>query len=162
MKTNFLTNSIAILFAQRASRIFAKMWTRDSLLVPIRFLLLTSHLILSISVLWDASAMAPKCLTGNTADKPTSTKITEVTVWSAISVGLITAELCTFLLGFTMFHTTATLTSIILHAVGVFLILCIMLTPMYCTSYWITFALFVCLPSALEFLFTLHTTLIAR
>ncbi|KAJ4430974.1 hypothetical protein ANN_19567, partial [Periplaneta americana] len=83
-------------------------------LIPARFLTLTSHLVISIVILWSRHENVKACLPFEYTTEDYSKKDIEMLTGLTIAITLIAFELLTFLMGITMFMPSTAMVCILL------------------------------------------------
>ncbi|XP_075062567.1 transmembrane protein 107 isoform X1 [Mixophyes fleayi] len=121
-----------------------------SSLVPSRFLTLTSHLVIVITIFWSRENNVLACLpVGYTQDQYNAAD-TELIVALSVTLGMFVIELAGFLSGVSMFNNTQSVLSIGAHASASVALLFYLFEGWQCPVYWWIFALCSALPALTE------------
>lgn len=105
-------------------------------LVPARFLLLTSHLVLCLTLLMSREESVLACLPLDYTELEFSRRDTELAAGLGVAVGLIGIELAGFLSGISMFSPVQSLLSIGLHGTATVAMAYLILDLWDCGLYW--------------------------
>ncbi|XP_069678837.1 transmembrane protein 107-like [Periplaneta americana] len=119
-------------------------------LIPARFLTLTSHLVISIVILWSRHENVKACLPFEYTTEDYSKKDIEMLTGLTIAITLIAFELLTFLMGITMFMPSTAMVSIAAHSSASVLLAYFLFDEWDCNLYWWVFAFCSMLPAVID------------
>jgi len=119
-------------------------------LIPARFLLLTSHLVLCITLLMAREESVLACLPLEFTQVEFDRRDAELAAGLGVAVGLIGIEMVGFLSGLSMFSPGQALLSIGLHGTATVAMAYLILDMWDCGLYWWIFAFCSCFPAIVE------------
>ncbi|XP_075062569.1 transmembrane protein 107 isoform X2 [Mixophyes fleayi] len=121
-----------------------------SSLVPSRFLTLTSHLVIVITIFWSRENNVLACLpVGYTQDQYNAAD-TELIVALSVTLGMFVIELAGFLSGVSMFNNTQSVLSLAAHCSASVSLSLFVTQAWECTAYWYIFGFCSALPALTE------------
>ncbi|KAM3926066.1 transmembrane protein 107 isoform 1-T1 [Leptodactylus fuscus] len=121
-----------------------------SSLVPARFLTLTAHLVIVITIFWSRENNVLACLPVNYTQEQFNAADTQVIVALSVTLGMFVIELAGFFSGVSMFNNMQSLLSIGAHASASVALLFYLFEAWMCAVYWWIFALCSALPAFTE------------
>ncbi|XP_044856044.1 transmembrane protein 107 isoform X1 [Mauremys mutica] len=121
-------------------------------LVPARFLTLTAHLVIVITIFWSRDKNVLASLPLQYSPQQYQRQDLELVVALAVTLGLFAVELAGFLAGVSMFNKTQSLLSIGAHTAAAVALLFFLFDQWDSSLYWGIFALCSALPAAFEIL----------
>ncbi|KAL8177138.1 UNVERIFIED_CONTAM: hypothetical protein K2H54_042553 [Gekko kuhli] len=121
-------------------------------LVPSRFLTLTAHLVIVITIFWSRENNVRACLPLQYTQQDYEKKDTEMVVALSVTLGLFVVELAGFLSGVSMFNNLQGLLSTGAHASAAIALLFFLFEQWDGSRYWWIFAFCSALPAAVEVL----------
>ncbi|XP_066578556.1 transmembrane protein 107 isoform X3 [Amia ocellicauda] len=121
-----------------------------SSLVPARFLTLTAHLVIVITIFWSRENNVLACLPLDTTPEEYNSRDTELVVALSVTLGLFAIELAGFLSGVSMFNSSQGLLSTAAHASAAVSLLFFLFEQWNCSLYWWIFAFCSALPAFVE------------
>ncbi|XP_041094340.1 transmembrane protein 107-like isoform X2 [Polyodon spathula] len=121
-----------------------------SSLVPARFLTLTAHLVIVITIFWSRDSNVLACLPLQYTQEQYQARDTELIVALSVTLGLFVIELAGFLSGVSMFNSSQSLLSIAAHVSASVSLLFFLFEQWSCTLYWWIFAFCSALPAVME------------
>uniref|UniRef100_A0A8C7LVR8 Transmembrane protein 107 n=1 Tax=Oncorhynchus mykiss TaxID=8022 RepID=A0A8C7LVR8_ONCMY len=135
-----------------------------SSLVPARFLTLTAHLVIVITIFWSRENNVEACLPLDFTQDQYDKEDTKLVVALSVTMGLFAIELAGFFSGVSMFNCTQGLLSTAAHASASVALLFFLFEQWACEIYWwilafcrLVDALLIMLPSSLSpVVFSLH------
>uniref|UniRef100_A0A8C8FX05 Transmembrane protein 107 n=1 Tax=Oncorhynchus tshawytscha TaxID=74940 RepID=A0A8C8FX05_ONCTS len=118
-----------------------------SSLVPARFLTLTAHLVIVITIFWSRENNVEACLPLDFTQDQYDKEDTKLVVALSVTMGLFAIELAGFFSGVSMFNCTQGLLSTAAHASASVALLFFLFEQWACEIYWwiLAFCRFVCL-----------------
>jgi len=120
-------------------------------ILPARFLSITAHIIINITIFWSKRANVLSCLPLKYTSSEFNTKDTQLTIGLSISLALLAIELLSFLAGVSMFSAGISMLSTICHVSGAITLSLFVLNSMDCDAFWYVFGFCCALPTTLEF-----------
>jgi len=120
-------------------------------LIPARFLTLTAHAVLLITLLWSRQTSVDVCVSSSLSSSTSATSGTD-TVVVALSLGLASAaiEFLGFFSGVTTFFPTVSLLSFVAHSSASIGLSLVVYEDLPCSSLWIILAFCSLLPAFVE------------
>ncbi|XP_044273246.1 transmembrane protein 107 isoform X2 [Varanus komodoensis] len=119
-------------------------------LVPSRFLTLTAHLVIVITIFWSRENNVRASLPLQCTQEEFQKKDTELVVALSVTLGLFAVELVGFFSGVSMFNNAQSLLSIGAHASAAVALLFFFFEQWDNSLYWWIFAFCSALPAAVE------------
>ncbi|XP_056142508.1 transmembrane protein 107 like isoform X2 [Lampris incognitus] len=123
-----------------------------SSLVPARFLTITAHLVIVITIFWSREHNVKACLPLDYTQEQYDSEDTKLVVALAVTLGLFAVELAGFFSGVSMFNCTQGLLSLAVHCSASVSLSFYVFQKWECWTYWVIFALCSVLPALVEFL----------
>ncbi|XP_077171878.1 transmembrane protein 107 isoform X1 [Paroedura picta] len=152
-KSNALTTRPSQLDAQGVlHRLGARRMPLVNGLVPSRFLTLTAHLVIVITIFWSRENNVRASLPLQCTQQEYEKQDTEMVVALSVTLGLFAVELAGFLSGVSMFNNLQSLLSTGAHASAVIALLFFLFEQWDGSQYWWIFAFCSALPAAVEVL----------
>ncbi|XP_063786942.1 transmembrane protein 107 isoform X4 [Pseudophryne corroboree] len=121
-----------------------------SSLVPARFLTLTAHLVIVITIFWSRGNNVLACLPVDYTQEQYSAADTQLIVALSVTLGMFAIELAGFMSGLSMFNSTQSVLSVGAHASGSVALLFYLFEGWQCPVYWWIFAFCSALPAITE------------
>ncbi|XP_065425215.1 transmembrane protein 107 isoform X8 [Chrysemys picta bellii] len=121
-------------------------------LVPARFLTLTAHLVIVITIFWSRDNNVLASLPLQYSQQQYQRQDVELVVALSVTLGLFAVELSGFLSGVSMFNHTQSLLSIGAHTAAAVALLFFLFDQWDSSLYWWIFAFCSALPAAFEIL----------
>ncbi|KAM6453142.1 transmembrane protein 107 isoform 1-T7 [Liasis olivaceus] len=121
-------------------------------LVPSRFLTLTAHLVIVITIFWSRENNVRASLPLQCTQAEYDSRDTEMVVALSVTLGLFAVELAGFLSGVSMFNNAQSLLSTAAHASAGVTLLFFLFEQWDGSLYWWIFAFCSALPAAVEIL----------
>ncbi|XP_067412566.1 transmembrane protein 107 isoform X2 [Emydura macquarii macquarii] len=121
-------------------------------LVPARFLTLTAHLVIVITIFWSRDNNVRASLPLQYTQQEYERRDVELVVALSVTLGCFAVELAGFLSGVSMFNNTQSLLSIGAHAAAAVSLLFFLFEQWDGSLYWWIFAFCSALPAVLEIL----------
>ncbi|CAH2272703.1 transmembrane 107 isoform X1 [Pelobates cultripes] len=121
-----------------------------SSLVPSRFLTLTAHLVIVITIFWSRENNVLACLPVTYTQQEFSSRDTELIVALSVTLGMFAIEFAGFLSGLSMFNNTQSLLSVAVHCAASVSLSLFVSQKWECTSYWYIFGFCSVLPALTE------------
>ncbi|XP_053320513.1 transmembrane protein 107 isoform X2 [Spea bombifrons] len=121
-----------------------------SSLVPSRFLTLTAHLVIVITIFWSRENNVLACLPIDYTPEEYSSRDTELIVALSVTLGMFAVEFAGFLSGISMFNNSQSLISVALHCAASVSLSLFVSQKWECTSYWYIFGFCSALPALTE------------
>ncbi|XP_048885522.1 transmembrane protein 107 isoform X4 [Brienomyrus brachyistius] len=121
-------------------------------LVPARFLTLTAHLVIVITIFWSRDNNVRACLPLDYSQDEYRSQDTQLVVALSVTLGLFAIELAGFFSGASMFNSTQSLLSIAAHASASVALLFFLFEQWSCAIYWWIFGFCSALPALMEIL----------
>ncbi|XP_065273461.1 transmembrane protein 107 [Emys orbicularis] len=121
-------------------------------LVPARFLTLTAHLVIIITIFWSRDNNVLASLPLQYSQQQYQRQDVELVVALSVTLGLFAVELAGFLSGVSMFNHTQSLLSIGAHTAAAVALLFFLFDQWDSSLYWRIFAFCSALPAAFEIL----------
>ncbi|XP_035288238.1 transmembrane protein 107-like isoform X1 [Anguilla anguilla] len=123
-------------------------------LIPARFLTLTAHLVIVITIFWSRESNVLACLPLDFTQEEFNSKDTELVVALSVTLGLFAVELSGFFSGVSMFNSSQSLLSLAAHCSASVCLSFFVFQKWECWTYWFIFAFCSALPALVEvFLF---------
>ncbi|KAA0716476.1 Transmembrane protein 107 [Triplophysa tibetana] len=119
-------------------------------LVPARFLTLSAHLVIIITLFWSRENNVQSCLPLDFTEEQFKTEDTRLVVALSVTLGLFAVELAGFFSGVSMFNSNQGLLSLIAHSSASVSLSLFVLQQWPCWAYWIIFSLCSVVPAVLE------------
>ncbi|XP_071369023.1 transmembrane protein 107 like isoform X2 [Centroberyx affinis] len=123
-----------------------------SSLVPARFLTITAHLVIVITIFWSRENNVKACLPLDFTQEQYDDEDTKLVVALAVTLGLFAVELAGFFSGVSMFNCSQGLLSTAAHASASVSLLFFLFEQWECDIYWWILAICSVLPAFVEFL----------
>ncbi|XP_033958921.1 transmembrane protein 107 like isoform X2 [Pseudochaenichthys georgianus] len=125
-----------------------------SSLVPARFLTLTAHLVIVITIFWSREHNVKACLPLDFTQEQYDDEDMKLVVGLAVTLGLFAVELAGFFSGVSMFNCSQGLLSLAVHCSASVSLSFFVIEKWECWTYWVIFAICSVLPAFVEmFLF---------
>ncbi|KAL3060168.1 transmembrane protein 107-like isoform X2 [Trematomus bernacchii] len=125
-----------------------------SSLVPARFLTLTAHLVIVITIFWSRENNVKACLPLDFTQEQYDDEDMKLVVGLAVTLGLFAVELAGFFSGVSMFNCSQGLLSLAVHCSASVSLSFFVIEKWECWTYWVIFAICSVLPAFVEiFLF---------
>ncbi|XP_015196075.1 transmembrane protein 107 isoform X1 [Lepisosteus oculatus] len=125
-----------------------------SSLVPARFLTLTAHLVIVITIFWSRENNVLACLPLEYTQEEYNSQDTQLVVALSVTLGMFAIELAGFFSGVSMFNSSQGLLSTAAHASAGVALVFFLFEQWDCGLYWWIFAFCSALPAVVEiFLF---------
>ncbi|XP_018598100.1 transmembrane protein 107 isoform X2 [Scleropages formosus] len=121
-------------------------------LVPARFLTLTAHLVIVITIFWSRDNNVRACLPLDFSQEEYNSQDTQLVVALSVTLGLFFIELMGFFSGVSMFNSSQSLLSSAAHASASIALLFFLFEQWSCAIYWWIFAFCSALPAVVEIL----------
>ncbi|KAI7812704.1 transmembrane protein 107 [Triplophysa rosa] len=118
--------------------------------VPARFLTLSAHLVIIITIFWSRENNVQSCLPLDFTEEQFKTEDTRLVVALSVTLGLFAVELAGFFSGVSMFNRNQCLLSLIAHSSASVSLSLFVLQQWPCWAYWIIFSLCSVVPAVLE------------
>ncbi|NP_998376.1 transmembrane protein 107 [Danio rerio] len=119
-------------------------------LVPARFLTLTAHLVIIITIFWSRDNNIQSCLPLEFTEDQYRTEDTRLTVALSVTLALFVLELAGFLSGVSMFNSNQALLSLITHSSACVCLSFFVFHQWPCWTYWIIFSICSVFPAVVE------------
>ncbi|XP_055781046.1 transmembrane protein 107-like isoform X3 [Salvelinus fontinalis] len=132
--------------------IFAGAMSAVSSLVPARFLTLTAHLVIVITIFWSRENNVEACLPLDFTQDQYDKEDTKLVVALSVTMGLFAIELAGFFSGVSMFNCTQGLLSLAVHCSASVSLSFFVFQRWECWTYWLMFAFCSVLPAFVEIL----------
>ncbi|XP_058870517.1 transmembrane protein 107-like isoform X3 [Acipenser ruthenus] len=113
--------------------------TAISSLVPARFLTLTAHLVIVITIFWSRDSNVLACLPLQYTQEQYQARDTELIVALSVTLGLFVVELAGFLSGVSMFNSSQSLLSLAAHCSASVCLSFFVFQQWECWTYWYMF-----------------------
>ncbi|KAI4888374.1 hypothetical protein NFI96_010907 [Prochilodus magdalenae] len=110
-------------------------------LVPARFLTLTAHLVIVITIFWSRDYNVRACLPLDFTENQYRTEDTRLVIALSVTLGLFAIELIGFFSGVSMFNSNQGLLSVAAHCSASVSLSFFVFQQWECWTYWIVFAL---------------------
>nr|XP_029511775.1 transmembrane protein 107 isoform X1 [Oncorhynchus nerka] len=123
-----------------------------SSLVPARFLTLTAHLVIVITIFWSRENNVEACLPLDFTQDQYDKEDTKLVVALSVTMGLFAIELAGFFSGVSMFNCTQGLLSLAVHCSASVSLSFFVFQRWECWTYWVIFAFCSILPAFVEIL----------
>ncbi|XP_076010868.1 transmembrane protein 107-like isoform X1 [Genypterus blacodes] len=123
-----------------------------SSLVPARFLTITAHLVIVITIFWSRENNVKACLPLDFTQEQYNEEDKKLVVALAVTLGLFAIEFAGFFSGASMFNSSQGLLSTGVHACASVALLFFLFEQWQCDIYWWIFALCSVLPTVMEIL----------
>ncbi|KAG8441505.1 hypothetical protein GDO86_007029 [Hymenochirus boettgeri] len=121
-----------------------------SSLVPSRFLTLTAHLVIVITIFWSRESNVLACLPLDYTSQQFTSRDTELIVALSVTLGMFAIEYAGFLSGISMFNNSQSLLSLTAHCSASVSLSLFVSEQWECTSYWYIFGFCSALPAFTE------------
>ncbi|XP_066578555.1 transmembrane protein 107 isoform X2 [Amia ocellicauda] len=121
-----------------------------SSLVPARFLTLTAHLVIVITIFWSRENNVLACLPLDTTPEEYNSRDTELVVALSVTLGLFAIELAGFLSGVSMFNSSQGLLSLAAHCSASVCLSFFVFQRWECWTYWFILGFCSALPAFVE------------
>ncbi|XP_010892717.1 transmembrane protein 107 isoform X1 [Esox lucius] len=121
-------------------------------LVPARFLTLTAHLVIVITIFWSRENNVEACLPLDFTQEQYDNEDTKLVVALSVTLGLFAIELAGFFSGVSMFNCSQGLLSLTAHCSASVSLSFFVFQRWECWTYWVIFALCSVLPAFVEIL----------
>ncbi|XP_041094339.1 transmembrane protein 107-like isoform X1 [Polyodon spathula] len=121
-----------------------------SSLVPARFLTLTAHLVIVITIFWSRDSNVLACLPLQYTQEQYQARDTELIVALSVTLGLFVIELAGFLSGVSMFNSSQSLLSLVAHCSASVCLSFFVFQQWECWTYWYMFGFCSALPAVME------------
>ncbi|XP_061105300.1 transmembrane protein 107-like isoform X2 [Conger conger] len=123
-------------------------------LIPARFLTLTAHLVIVITIFWSRESTVQACLPLEFTQEEFNNKDIELVVGLSVTLGLFAVELAGFFSGVSMFNSSQSLLSLAAHCSASVSLSFFVFQKWECWTYWVVFTFCSALPALVEvFLF---------
>nr|XP_046156727.1 transmembrane protein 107-like isoform X1 [Oncorhynchus gorbuscha] len=123
-----------------------------SSLVPARFLTLTAHLVIVVTIFWSRENNVEACLPLDFTQDQYDKEDTKLVVALSVTMGLFAIELAGFFSGVSMFNCTQGLLSLAVHCSASVSLSFFVFQRWECWTYWVIFAFCSVLPAFVEIL----------
>ncbi|XP_041708163.1 transmembrane protein 107 isoform X2 [Coregonus clupeaformis] len=123
-----------------------------SSLVPARFLTLTAHLVIVITIFWSRENNVEACLPLDFTQEQYDKEDTKLVVALSVTMGLFAIELAGFFSGVSMFNCSQGLLSLAAHCSASVSLSFFVFQRWECWTYWVIFAFCSVLPAFVEML----------
>ncbi|XP_077053717.1 transmembrane protein 107 [Siphateles boraxobius] len=120
-------------------------------LVPARFLTLTAHLVIIITIFWSRENNIQSCLPLDFTEEQFRTEDTRLVVALSVTLALFLIELAGFLSGVSMFNSNQAFLSLVSHSSACVSLSFFVFQQWPCWTYWIIFSLCSVFPVLFEF-----------
>ncbi|XP_006627412.1 transmembrane protein 107 isoform X2 [Lepisosteus oculatus] len=125
-----------------------------SSLVPARFLTLTAHLVIVITIFWSRENNVLACLPLEYTQEEYNSQDTQLVVALSVTLGMFAIELAGFFSGVSMFNSSQGLLSLACHCSASVCLSFFVFQKWECWTYWYIFGFCSALPAVVEiFLF---------
>ncbi|XP_043933216.1 transmembrane protein 107 isoform X2 [Protopterus annectens] len=121
-----------------------------SSLIPSRFLTLTAHLVIVITIFWSRENNVLACLPSSYSVEQYNSRDTEMIVALSVTLGMFVIELCGFFSGVSMFNNAQSLISISAHCSASVCLSFFVLHKWECWTYWYILSFCSALPAVIE------------
>ncbi|XP_048885521.1 transmembrane protein 107 isoform X3 [Brienomyrus brachyistius] len=121
-------------------------------LVPARFLTLTAHLVIVITIFWSRDNNVRACLPLDYSQDEYRSQDTQLVVALSVTLGLFAIELAGFFSGASMFNSTQSLLSLAAHCSASVCLSFFVFQQWECWTYWFVFTFCSALPALMEIL----------
>ncbi|KAG8441504.1 hypothetical protein GDO86_007029 [Hymenochirus boettgeri] len=121
-----------------------------SSLVPSRFLTLTAHLVIVITIFWSRESNVLACLPLDYTSQQFTSRDTELIVALSVTLGMFAIEYAGFLSGISMFNNSQSLLSVGAHVSASVALLFFIFEAWPCFVYWWIMAFCSALPAFTE------------
>ncbi|XP_051514478.1 transmembrane protein 107 [Myxocyprinus asiaticus] len=119
-------------------------------LVPARFLTLTAHLVIIITIFWSRENNVQSCLPLDFTEEQFRTEDTRLVVALSVTLGLFAVEFIGFFSGVSMFNSNQGLLSLVSHSSASVSLSFFVFQQWPCWTYWIIFSLCSVIPAVFE------------
>ncbi|XP_065140197.1 transmembrane protein 107 [Paramisgurnus dabryanus] len=119
-------------------------------LVPARFLTLSAHLVIIITIFWSRDNNVKSCLPLEFTEEQFKTEDTRIVVALSVTLGLLAVELAGFFSGVSMFNSNQSLLSLVAHSSASVSLSLFVFQQWPCWTIWIIFSLCSVVPAVLE------------
>ncbi|KAM4601518.1 transmembrane protein 107-like isoform 2-T2 [Polymixia lowei] len=123
-----------------------------SSLVPARFLTITAHLVIVITIFWSRENNVKASLPLDFTQEQYDDEDTKLVVALAVTLGLFSVELVGFFTGVSMFNCSQGLLSLVVHCTAAVSLSFYVFQKWECWTYWVIFAFCSVLPAFVELL----------
>ncbi|XP_003966263.1 transmembrane protein 107 like isoform X2 [Takifugu rubripes] len=121
-------------------------------LVPARFLTITAHLVIVITIFWSRENNVKACLPLDFTQEQYDSEDKKLVTALAITIGMFVIELAGFFTGVSMFNCTQGLLSLAVHCSASVSLSFFVFEKWECWTYWVVFAFCSVLPACVEIL----------
>ncbi|XP_056900259.1 transmembrane protein 107-like isoform X2 [Takifugu flavidus] len=121
-------------------------------LVPARFLTITAHLVIVITIFWSRENNVKACLPLDFTREQYDSEDKKLVTALAITIGMFVIELAGFFTGVSMFNCTQGLLSLAVHCSASVSLSFFVFEKWECWTYWVVFAFCSVLPACVEIL----------
>ncbi|XP_002403792.3 transmembrane protein 107 [Ixodes scapularis] len=135
---------------------------RNDALVPARFLTLSAHFVLLVTLLWAREDNIRACLPWGFSDADYARKDTEIVVGLSLAILLVVFELVGFFSGISMFFPSQALLSIAAHCAASIALAYYVVESWGCAGYWWIFAFCSVLPAFAELCIVVGVLVLGR
>lgn len=135
---------------------------RNDALVPTRFLTLSAHFVLLVTLLWARDDNVRACLPPGFSDADYGRKDTEIIIGLSLGLFLLVFEILGFFSGVSMFFPSQALISIIAHCAASIALTYFVVEVWNCTAYWWIFGLCSLIPAFSELCVIIGVTLLKK
>jgi len=118
--------------------------------IPIRFLSLTAHFVILVTLLWSLESNLKACLPLQYTQDEYNVQNTNLTVGLSVAIAFYAFEMLSFLFGISMFITSVSLLSTFCHICASVTLSLYTLEGWKCTDYWYIFAFCSAIPMFFE------------
>ncbi|XP_055056370.1 transmembrane protein 107 [Misgurnus anguillicaudatus] len=119
-------------------------------LVPARFLTLSAHLVIIITIFWSRENNVQSCLPLEFTEEQFKAEDTRLVVALSVTLGLLAVELAGFFSGVSMFNSNQSLLSLVAHSSASVSLSLFVFQQWPCWTIWIIFSLCSVVPAVLE------------
>ncbi|XP_028394136.1 transmembrane protein 107-like [Dendronephthya gigantea] len=119
-------------------------------LIPVRFLTLTAHLVITIVIFWSKDANLLECLPLSYSQKEYDDKDTTLVIGLSLMLAFLGIELLSFLGGVSMFNASASMFSIAAHGIGTISLSFFIFDSWDCDRFWYIFGFCSAFPVLIE------------
>lgn len=119
-------------------------------LIPVRFLTLTAHLVITIVIFWSKETNILACLPLSYSQNEYDTKHTQLVIGLSLMLAFLTIELLSFIAGVSMFNSSASMLSIAAHGFGTIILSFFIFDSWDCDRFWYIFGFCSAFPVLVE------------
>ncbi|XP_068426932.1 transmembrane protein 107 like isoform X1 [Clinocottus analis] len=123
-----------------------------SSLVPARFLTITAHFVIVVTIFWSRENNVKACLPLDFTQEQYDDEDTKLVVALAVTLGLFAIELAGFFSGVSMFNCSQGLLSLAVHCGASVSLSFFVFEKWECWTYWVIFSICSVLPAFVEIL----------